>query len=85
MQFWYVYVLRSLKDHKFYIDTTNNIERRVKQHQRGENTSTAKRLPLELVYFEGHKSKEDALRREQYFKTTKGRTTVRQILRNSLG
>lgn len=84
MSFWYVYVLRSLKDHQFYIGSTNNLQRRLLQHQRGENTSTAKRLPLELIYFEGHRSKTDALRRENYFKFTKGKTTLRQILRDAL-
>lgn len=84
MQFWYVYVLRSLKDHMFYIGSTNDLRRRLKQHQRGENISTAKRLPVELIYFEGHKSKEDVLRREKYFKTTKGKVTLRQVLRDSL-
>jgi len=84
MHFWYVYVLLSLKDHQFYSGTTNNLKRRFKQHQRGENVSTAKRLPLKLIYFEGHCSKEDALRREKYFKTTKGKTTLRQMVRHSL-
>ena len=84
MQFWYAYVLRSLKDHMFYMGSTNDLKRRLGQHQRGETISTAKRLPLELLYFEGHRSKEDALRREKYFKTTKGKVTLRQMLRESL-
>ncbi|OGJ72031.1 hypothetical protein A2454_05555 [Candidatus Peribacteria bacterium RIFOXYC2_FULL_55_14] len=84
MSFWYVYVLRSSKDHDFYVGSTNNLKRRMQQHQRGENISTAKRLPVELMFFEGHRSKDDALRREKYFKTTKGRTTLRQMLRGSL-
>jgi putative endonuclease len=84
MQFWYVYVLRSLKDHLFYIGSTYHLYERFQQHQRGENISTAKRLPFELLYFEGHQSKEDALRREKYFKTTKGKVMLRMILQNSL-
>lgn len=84
MSFWYVYVLRSLKDHQFYIGTTNNIERRLAQHNRGENTSTASRVPLELIYFEGHRNKDDAIRREHYFKTTKGKVMLRAILKEFL-
>lgn len=84
MPFWYVYVLRSHKDQMFYIGSTNDLERRVHQHQNGENVSTAKRLPVDLIYFEGHRSKDDALRREKYFKTTKGKVTLRQMLRNAL-
>jgi len=84
MNFWYVYILLRLKDHRFYFGSTNDLKRRLSEHQRGKNVSTAKRLPLELIYFEGHRSKEDAMRREKYFKTTKGKTTIRQTLRSSL-
>ncbi len=84
MPFHYIYVLLSKRDKKFYIGSTNNIKRRLKEHQAGKNISTAKRLPVELIYFESHLSKEDALRREKYFKTTKGKTTLRQMIRNSL-
>ena len=84
MEFWYVYILRSITDQQFYIGSANDVQRRLQQHQRGENVSTAKRLPVELLYFEAHRSKEDALRREKYFKTTKGKVTLRQILRESL-
>jgi putative endonuclease len=84
MQFWYVYVLRSLKDHQFYIGSTNNLRRRLQQHQRGENISTAKRRPFELLYFEGHRSLEDTIRREHYFKTTKGKVTLRYMMKHTL-
>ena len=84
MPFHYVYVLRSKRDSKFYIGSTNDLKRRVKEHQHGKNASTAKRLPLKLIYFEGHLSKEDAVRREKYFKTAKGKTTLRQVLKVSL-
>jgi hypothetical protein len=49
-----------------------------------ENQLNAIGLPMELVYFEGHRDLEDAIRREKYFKTTKGKVTLRQIMRNAL-
>lgn len=73
-----------MRDDLFYIGSTNDLKRRLQQHQRGENASTSKRLPVELFYIEGHRSKRDALRREKYFKTTKGKVTLRQVLRDSL-
>jgi len=84
VKFYYVYILHSLKDRKFYIGSTNNLKRRVKEHNDGKNISTSKRLPLKLIYFEGHLSKEDAERRERYFKTDKGKSTLRQVLRSTL-
>jgi putative endonuclease len=80
----YVYVLLSLKDEKFYIGFTNDLERRLKEHNSGKNISTKSRLPLKLLYYEAHLSKKDAARRERYFKTTKGKSTLKQMLRDSL-
>jgi putative endonuclease len=82
-EFW-VYVLYSLKDHQFYIGTTNHLVRREDQHERGENISTRNRRPLLLIYCEGHRSIIDARRREKYFKTTKGRVTLRYVIRDYL-
>jgi putative endonuclease len=44
--FYYVYVLLSLRDRKFYIGFTNNLRRRRGEHQRGKNISTTQRRPL---------------------------------------
>jgi len=82
--FYYVYVLWSLRDKKFYIGYSDNVDRRYLEHKRGDNVSTAKRLPVKLIFFEAYLSKADALRRERYFKTTKGKATLRQMLRKSL-
>jgi putative endonuclease len=81
---YYVYVLLSQKDENFYIGFTENIEQRVDEHRSGKNISTKLRRPLSLIYFEGHTSKFDALRRERYFKTTKGKATLKQILKDAL-
>ena len=79
-----VYVLRSLKDRLLYIGFTTDLERRVSEHERGESPATAPRRPFALVYCEHHGSKQDALRREGYFKTTAGKKALKLMLRNSL-
>lgn len=84
MKFYYVYVLLSLKDSKFYIGFTNNLKRRFNEHQKGENISTSKRLPVRLIFYEAFLSKEDTRRRERYFKTAKGKNTLKQMLRDCL-
>ncbi len=82
---FYVYVLLSLKDNHFYIGFSEDIKKRLADHNAGRNTSTKPRRPLELIYYEAHLSKEDAFRREAYFKTTKGKATLKQMLRTTLG
>jgi putative endonuclease len=84
IKFHYVYVLRSLKDGLFYIGFSDDLKIRVKDHNAGKNISTKNRRPLELVFYEAFSNKPDALRRESYFKTTKGKVTLRQMLREYL-
>jgi len=81
---FYVYILFSDKDNGFYIGFTAHINQRLKKHQDGEVFSTKTRRPLHLIYYEAHRNKYDALRRERYFKSNKGRTTIKTILRESL-
>jgi putative endonuclease len=83
---YYVYVLLSEKDNNFYIyiGFTENVGQRFDEHNAGKNASTRSRRPFKLIYYEGHTSKSDALRREKYFKTTKGKVTLKQILKDAL-
>ena len=82
---FYLYVLLSQKDDKFYIGTTNNLKARLDRHNRGNVKSTSKRLPVKLIYYEVYKYKSDALRNETYYKTTKGREDLRMKLKDCLG
>lgn len=82
--FYYTYVLRSEKDGMLYLGYTNNLKRRLNQHNNGESGSTRYRRPLKLIYFEGHLNKKDALRREKYFKTNKGKTMLKYIIKEYL-
>jgi putative endonuclease len=82
---YYVYVLLSSKDSKFYIGfTPDDPFKRTEKHSLGLVQATKARLPVELIYFEGHANEKDALRRERYFKTTKGKTTLKQMLKENL-
>ncbi|MDP3244147.1 MAG: GIY-YIG nuclease family protein [bacterium] len=71
--FFYVYVLESLKDTKLYIGYTNNLKRRLEEHNKGLSFATKFRLPFKLIYFEGCLNIDDVKRREHYLKTTQGR------------
>jgi putative endonuclease len=81
---YYVYVLRSNLDGKLYIGYTANLRDRIRKHNNGEVTSTRSRRPFELIFYEGYKGMQDAKRREQYFKTAKGKSSLKLMLRDSL-
>lgn len=80
----FVYVLQSQKDNKFYIGFTHNLEKRVKEHNNGEVQSTKPRIPLKLIFYEAYLNEKDALRRGDYFKTTKGKRTLKIMLKEYL-
>ena len=66
--YYYVYLLQSKINKKFYVGYTNNLKRRLSQHNNSEVKSTKSGVPYELVYFEGFKNKSDALAREKKLK-----------------
>lgn len=80
---YYVYVLLSKKDKKYYIGFSTNVYKRLVQHNSGKTISTSNRRPLEIIYYEAFISKTDALRREKYLKTTKGKKGLKLILRKT--
>jgi len=70
---YFVYILQSNKDGRRYIGFTEDLERRFSEHQKGLDKSTRHRRPMKLVHFESFSTKEDALEREEFYKTGKGR------------
>lgn len=70
---YYTYVLKSLKDFKLYVGHTNDLERRLNEHNSGLVTATKTRLPFIIIYFEACLSEIKAVKREHYFKTGFGR------------
>lgn len=84
IKFYYIYVLLSKKDNRFYTGFTDNIRRRISEHNSGKVESTKNRRPFDLVYFEGCRNKNDALHREKYLKTTYGKRYIRNRLKNDI-
>lgn len=81
---FYVYVLQSELDKKFYTGMTSDLKKRLRAHQKGKVISTRNRRPLKLVYFEGCLNKKDALLRELYLKTAWGKRYIKNRIRNYL-
>ena len=79
---YYVYVLQSLRDGKFYKGITANLKKRIKEHNAGKNFSTAPRRPFRLIYYEAYLLKNDALAREKYLKTSMGKRVLKKQLKN---
>jgi len=77
---YYTYVLLSEKDKDFYAGFTEDLRQRLEQHLGGSVSSTVHRSPLKLIYYEACLNKQDAIKRENYFKTGFGRRFLRNRL-----
>ena len=78
----YVYLLNSIKFPKeFDVGFTTSIEERLKQHNEGISTHTAKFRPWKLIVFVGFVEEDDARRFEKYLKSGSGREFSRRHFR----
>jgi putative endonuclease len=82
--FYYVYVLRSQKDNRYYTGYTKNLKLRFERHNGGKIESTKNRIPFKLIYFEGCLDQQDATRREKYLKTYLGKMFIKNRLKSYL-
>lgn len=82
---FYVYILRSRKDDKLYIGSTNDLRRRFIEHNSGKVFTTKSRIPFELVYYEAYKAENDARRRESNLKLrSRAFAQLKKRIQNSL-
>ncbi|MDQ3109054.1 MAG: GIY-YIG nuclease family protein [Bacteroidota bacterium] len=69
---FYTYILKSLKDNRFYYGNTGTLGMRIKAHNSGKVRSTKGRRPLALHYNECFETRQEAIKRENYFKSIDG-------------
>ena len=77
---YFVYILKSLKDNKYYIGQTDNIDLRLKRHNNGLVQSTKSRTPLVLIRKETFGTRGEARKRENYLKKLKGGNEFKKII-----
>ena len=65
---YHVYVLKSQKNKRIYFGYTSDLNKRIKEHNSGNNESTRYFSPWKLVYYESFLSKNDAIKREKQLK-----------------
>ena len=65
---YYLYVLKSKADSELYIGSTNDLRRRLIEHNTGKSLSTEFRRPFKLIYYEAYSAESDARRREHQLK-----------------
>jgi putative endonuclease len=72
MPHYYAYILKSLKDGRYYYGSTQSLKKRLKYHNSGKVKATRRKQPFILHYFEEFISRSEAVKRELYFKSING-------------
>ncbi len=75
---WFVYILRSLKDKLLYVGSTNDLQRRLDEHNCGKVDCTRSRIPLVLEAYIAVRNKAKAIELEQYLKTGSGKADLQK-------
>jgi putative endonuclease len=70
---YYVYAIKSLVKSYIYVGLTSSIEKRLNQHNKGQNRSTKAYRPFKLIYTEAFKTRIEARNREIYLKSGIGK------------
>jgi putative endonuclease len=77
---YHVYAIKSLSRNYIYVGMTNDLQRRMHEHQSGANKTTAPYRPFILFYTETFSTRHEARRREKFLKSGAGKEFLRQLL-----
>jgi putative endonuclease len=75
---FYVYVLKSPNTDKLYKGQTDDLSKRLKQHNSGKVKFTKAYIPWEIIYFEELSTREEAVVREKFLKSGIGREFLKK-------
>ena len=83
---FYTYVLRSLSHSTLYVGSSDNPERRLlEQHNKGRVRYTKGRKPWIIVWNGEFATRSDAMKRERFLKSGKGREYLKKVLGSTPG
>ncbi len=78
---YYVYILESKRTGRYYIGSTNDVERRLKEHNAGQTASLLYQRPLKVVFHHGYDNMKTARGIERRLKKFKSRAIIEKIVR----
>jgi putative endonuclease len=72
-----VYIIKSLNKNYIYVGLTNNLSRRIKEHNQGKEKTTRSYAPFKLIHAEKLPSRPAARNREKYLKSGCGKEWIK--------
>ena len=77
-----VYILYSKSFDRYYVGYTNDLERRISEHNRKKGKFTDAGIPWVIVHIESYCTKTEAMEREKYIKSKKSRNYLIDLINN---
>ena len=79
---YFVYILQSLKDHSYYVGSTQNLDERINRHNGGRSKYTKAKRPWKVVYHEEFPDRSSALKREKQIKRQKRKGYIEKLFKD---
>jgi putative endonuclease len=77
---FFVYILEAKENKRFYIGQTENLEERVKRHNKGYNLSTRAYIPWDLKWWKDFETRSEAIKIERKLKGIKKREGLEKFV-----
>ena len=78
---YFVYAIVSMKDNRIYVGISEDVDRRINEHNKGRVSSTKAYIPWTLFYSEFTGAAKKAREMEIYYKSAAGKRKLRRILK----
>jgi len=76
---WYTYILYSEKINRYYVGYTDDVDRRLNQHNEGWGKYTKRGIPWRVEYSESYDKKSEAMKRERQIKRMKSWEHIEEL------
>ncbi len=82
---WFIYILYSEKNDRYYVGSTHDLGWRLERHNMGWGKYTKRGIPWKIVYSEAYQTKSEALKREREIKNEKSRKYIEYLISHAGG
>ncbi|OGY20947.1 MAG: hypothetical protein A2126_02785 [Candidatus Woykebacteria bacterium GWB1_45_5] len=82
---YYLYVLKNESTGRYYIGSTNNLERRLQEHRKGKTRTTRVLKTYSLAYKEEFETEQEARFREKKLKSYKSKRYIDWLISKDAG
>ncbi len=79
---YFVYAIYSESRNYLYVGLSDNVERRLKEHNSGKNRTTRPYRPFRLIHMESFNSRSEARAREIILKSGQGKEFLKSLIKN---